>query len=39
MVRFLDDEETCLGNQLESEFGGERSLFIASSEWLHNKIF
>lgn len=24
MVKFLDDEKTYLGNQLESEFGGDR---------------
>ena len=24
MVKFLDDEKTYLGNQLECEFGGER---------------
>lgn len=27
-VRFLDDQTTYLGNQLESEFGGERLLFF-----------
>ncbi len=27
-VRFLDDQTTYLGNQLESEFGGKRLLFF-----------
>ena len=27
-VRFLDDEKTYLGNQLESEFGGDRCFGI-----------
>ncbi|MBQ2753187.1 MAG: helix-turn-helix domain-containing protein, partial [Firmicutes bacterium] len=31
MVRFLDDGATYLGNQLESEFGGERCFGIAAN--------
>ena len=30
MVKFLDDEKTYLGNQLESEFGGERCFGVVA---------
>lgn len=30
MVKFLDDEKTYLGNQLESEFGGDRGCFFCT---------
>lgn len=30
-VKFLDDQKTYLGNQLESEFGGERSFGILAN--------
>ena len=31
MVKFLDDEKTYLGNQLESEFGGDRCFGVIAS--------
>lgn len=31
MVKFLDDEKTYLGNQLEAEFGGERCFGVIAS--------
>lgn len=30
-VKFLDDQKTYLGNQLESEFGGERCFGIVAN--------
>lgn len=30
-VKFLDDEKTYLGNQLECEFGGERCFGVLAS--------
>ena len=30
-VKFLDDQKTYLGNQLESEFGGDRCFGILAS--------
>ncbi len=30
-VKFLDDEKTYLGNQLESEFGGERCFGVLAN--------
>ena len=30
-VKFLDDQTTYLGNQLESEFGGERCFGVLAS--------